>query len=182
MTAKKKTEEVIVRSVRYNGRSIKCDWEQGGDPCSRTYHDNPLPAFIKALESLRAHVCSLCELPAKDEEKITVIGISLRPLGDDNQQGVIFAKKKLRKGKRAFKFSTPLLALWEPKEKEDKLKTDSMDEDTAKAMTKVESETKKYICGDRAQGKLELEGEDDDEEEKPDNQTEFPPLTEPAKT
>lgn len=181
MPPKKKTEEVLVRSVRFNGRSLKCDWEQGDDACSRTFHDNPLPSFIKALEALRSHVCSLCELPAKDEEKITVTGVSLRPLGDDNAQGVIFAKKKLRKGKRSFKFSTPLLALWEPKDKEDKLKSDALDEDTAKAMVKVETETKKYICGERAQGKLALEDDEDEEEDSSEKTDEFPAMSEPPK-
>jgi hypothetical protein len=182
---KKKTEEVIVRSVRYNGRSISAQWEQGGDSCSRTFHDNPLPSFLKALAALAPHVCTLCELPAKDSEKIEVTGITLRALGDDNQQGLVVAKKRIRKGKRVFNISTPLLALWEPKEKEEKASTDRMDEETAKAISKVESETKKYITGERAQGKLALEDSDDEDEgdEAANEQAKFPDLTEetPAK-
>jgi hypothetical protein len=162
MAAKTKqpTEEVIVRSVRYNGRTIKCEWDHGGDPCARTFHDNPLPSFLKALAALGEHVCALCELPAKDVEKIEVTGITVRALGDDNQQALITAKKRIRKGKRVFNISTPLLAMWEPKAKEEKATTDNMDEATAKAIAKVESETKKYIIGERAQGKLAL-GDDE---------------------
>lgn len=177
MAKKQTTEEVTVRSVRYNGRTIKCDWDHGGDPCSRVFHDNPLPSFLKALAALGEHVCTLCELPAKDVDKIEVTGITVRALGEDNQQALITAKKRIRKGKRVFNISTPLLAMWEPKAKEDKATTDHMDESTAKAIAKMESEAKKYICGDRAQGKLALDdGEDDDAKgkKKDDNQVEFP--------
>jgi hypothetical protein len=173
------SEEVIVTSVRYNGRSITCKWDQGGDACSRTFHDNPLPSFVKALEALKSHVCDLCELPAKDEEKIEVKGITINALGDDNQQSVIVATKKLKRAKRVMNITTPLLAMWEPKKK-DADPGDRMDEATAKAIAKVEAETKKYICGERAQGKLALE------EEKPKKKKEagaetaaFPGMEEP---
>lgn len=182
MAKKQTTEEVIVRSCRYNGRSITCEWEQGGDSCSRTFHDNPLPSFEKALKALAEHVCTLCELPTKDADKIEATGITIRPLGSDNQQALITAKKKIRKGKRAFNIATPLLAMY-PAKDADKKGSDAMEEDEAKAITKFESEVKKYILGERAQGKLALEDAPKKEGDKgkgADNTEQFPGMTEPA--
>jgi hypothetical protein len=178
----KKTEEIIVRSCRYNGRSIACEWEQGGDPCARTFHDNPLPSFEKSLKALAEHVCTLCELSSKEAEKIEATGITIRPLGDDNHQALITAKKKIRKGKRAFNIATPLLAMY-PATDAEKKGSDSMDEAEAKAIAKFEAEVKKYILGERAQGKLALEeGPADKEKGKgktvPDNTEQFPGMTE----
>lgn len=178
---KPKTGEVIVRSVRANGRSIACKWEQNGDAYDVTFHDNPLPSFDKALAALAAHVASLCELPAKEADKITPTGITLRPLGDDNAMALITAGKKIRKGKRVFNMSTPLLSMY-PAGGDDAKAGDAMDADEAKAIEKFASEAKKYICGERAQGKLAL-GEEETEEEKnqPDNQETFPALTDEPK-
>ena len=178
MTKKPKTEEVIVQSIRTNGRAITCKWTQGGDSYAVTFHDNPLPSFNKALAALAPHVCSLCELPAKDADKVETTGVTIVPLGEDNEQALITAKKKIRNGKRVFNISTPLLAMW-PAADADKKGTDAMDDDEAKAITKFAAEGKKYIIGDRAQGKLAIEKEDEDETAGESNQTEFPPLAEP---
>jgi hypothetical protein len=182
---KKKTEEIIVQKIRFNGRSVACVWTQAGDTYNVTFHDKPLPSFVKALEALASHVCSLCELPSKDAEKVEPTGVTLLELGDDNQRAVIVAKKKIRKGKRVFNITTPLLALWEPKKSEEGAETaDHMDEDTAKAIAKFESEAKRYIRNgpdDRAQGKLKLEEEPKPgEKKKGDNTTPFPSMDEPA--
>lgn len=179
MAKKKSNGEIAVRRVRFNRKSIFCEWENGGDLYKVTFHDNPLASFEKALTGLAPHVCALCELPAKDEEKITPTGITLSPLGDDNEQGLITAGKKIRKGKRVFNISTPLLALWPAKDAEKK-GTDCMDDDQAKAITKFANEAKKYILGERAQGKLAL-GDDEDEDGSDDagaNTEQFPGMTE----
>lgn len=173
--AKPPTEEIIVKSCRYNGRSIRCEWEKGTDFYAVTFHDNPLPSFEKALKALAVHVCSLCELPAKDVDKVEPTGITVRELGEDNAQALIVAKKKIRKGKRVFNIATPLLAMY-PSQDAEKKGSDCMDEDEAKAVAKFSAEIKKYILGERAQGKLALE------EEKPakgDDEPALPGLTEP---
>ncbi len=174
-----KSGEILVRSCRYNKRSISCEWMQGADAYAVTFHDNPLPSFEKALAALPAVVCSLCGFPTKDAEKIEATGITIRPLGDDNEQGLVTAKKKIGKGKRVFNISTPLLAMY-PGKDADKKGTDAMEEDEAKPIAKFASEVKKYILGERAQGKLAFE------EEKPapkkgagENSEKLPGLTEP---
>jgi hypothetical protein len=173
-------KEIVIRSVRANGRSIRFEWMHGGDAYAVTFHDNPLPSFDKAIKGLAVHVAALCELPAKDVEKIEATGITVRPLGDDNQQALIVAKKKIRKGKRVFNISTPLLAMYPGKDAETK-GSDAMDPDEAKAIEKVIAESKKYITGERAQGKLALEDLPAAKDKTPDNQEQFPDLTEPGK-
>lgn len=176
----KAKEEIVVLSARYNRKSITCKWTKGDDAYAVTFHDNPLPSFEKALNALPEHVCSLCELPSKDAEKIEATGITIVPDGDDNEQALITAKKKIRKGKRVFNISTPLLSMY-PSEAKDAKASDAMDEDQAKAITKFAAEVKKYILGERAQGKLSFEEEDGKKDAGEDGKTktdEFPALTE----
>lgn len=181
--AKKTTEEISVRKCRYNGRSIRCEWEQGSDAYAVTFHDNPLPSFLKALKALSEHVCSLCDLPSKDADKIEPTGITISPMGEENAQALIVAKKKIRKGKRVFNISTPLLAMY-PAEDVEKKGSDAMDPEEAKAIEKFATEVRKYIRNgpdDRAQGKLALEEEKPDPKDKKGGNTEeFPTMSEPG--
>lgn len=182
MPPKTKTGEIAVRRCRYNRKSIRCEWEAAGDTYAVTFHDNPLPSFEKALSALGPHVCALCELPSKDADKIEPTGVTVLPLGDDNEKALIVAKKKIRKGKRVFNISTPLLAMY-PSKDDEKKGSDCMEEDEARAIAKFVGEVKKYIAGDRAQGKLAFEDEagEDDKDDKDEKQVEFPE-TETAKS
>lgn len=179
MAAKKTEEAIVIRSVRFDGRSIAAKWEQNGDTYGVTFHENPLPSFIKALEALPPHVADLCDLPDRDIEKIEAIGITIAALGDENSQAVIVAKKKVRKGKRVFNITTPLLPMYAAKEAEKK-GSDCMTEEQARAIMKVASEMRKYIRGERAQGRLALEEEKPTPEEGKDKTSEFPNMTEAA--
>lgn len=170
---KKPTGELTIRSVRNKRTSIAMEWDIGEDQHKVTFHDNPLPSFYKALEALAEHVCTLCELPAKDASKIVATGITLRPNGE-NQQALIVARKKVAKGKRVFNIATPLLAMWPDDENTG---ADHMDPEIAKAIAKVETEAKKYILGERAQGKIEFEEEKPKNDGKGETPT-FPDLTE----
>ena len=152
---KKSTGELTIRSVRNKRTCIAMEWTVNEDDHKVTFHDNPLPSFYKALEALPEHVCTLCELPAKDAGKIQAVGITLRPNGE-NQQALIVARKKIAKGKRVFNIATPLLSMYADDENPG---GDHMDPEIAKAIAKVESEAKKYILGERAQGRIEFEEE-----------------------
>lgn len=180
-TKKTPSGEIAIRSCRYNGRSIACTWEQNGDAYSVNFHDNPLPSFEKTLKALASHAASLCEFPERDASKIEPTGITLRPLGDDNAQALIVAKKKLKRTKRVMNISTPLLAMYPGKDAETK-GSDAMDEETARAIEKFVVEVKKYIVGERAQGKLALEEEEPAKPDEGPKTPEFPEMTEPAKT
>lgn len=175
--AKTKTEAIVITAVRNLRKSIKIEYIQGTDEYALNCHDNPLPSFYKALTALNAHVCSLCEFPAKDAEKIEATGITVREKGD-NALALVVARKRIRKGKRIFNVATPLLPMWPDEENKG---VDYMDNDIAKAIEKVVSEAKKYVIGDRAQGQIEFEDDKKEEGEKaPDNTEQFPELKEDA--
>lgn len=176
--AKTKTEAIVITAVRNLRKSIKIEYIQGTDEYALNCHDLPLPSFYKALTALNAHVCSLCEFPASDAKKIDATGITVREKGD-NALALIVARKKIRKGKRIFNVSTPLLPMWADEENKG---ADHMDEDTAKAIEKVIAEAKKYVIGDRAQGQIEFEDDKPaaGEGKNPDNTEQFPELKEDA--
>lgn len=166
---KSKTEPtartIEILSVRLKRNKIALSWMEGKDKHSVEFHEAALPAFLRSVEALRPHALSLCELPAKDLEKIVTTGITCREKGD-NVLALITVKKKVRKGARAYPFSTPLLPMLEDPEKPT---ADHMAEEECKAIQKVISEAKKYILGDRAQGEFKFEdGEEEEEENKED--------------
>lgn len=153
-----KPKQVVITSVRNLRKSIKIEYTQGTDAFTINCHDMPQKSFYTALEKLAPHVCALCDFAAKDSEKISATGITVREKGDNNL-ALIVARKTIKRGKRVFNISTPLLPMYA----DDENKTaDHMDEEEAKAIEKVISEAKKYVAGDRAQGQIEFE---DDEPE-----------------
>lgn len=171
---KEKPKEIVITAVRNLRKSLRIEWLEGSDEVGRNFHDNPLPSFYKALAALTPHVCSLCELPAGDAKKIEATGITVRARGENNL-ALVVARKKIRKGKRVFNISTPLLAMYEDAEAKG---ADHMESDEAKAIEKVIAEAKKYLRGERAQGQIAFEEEKTEEEKKPGNTDEFPALTE----
>lgn len=176
-----KPQEIEVRSVRVNKASIRAEWKQGDDEYGVTFHDNPLPTFYKAMEGLVPHVLTLSELPAKDADKIEVIGLTISAKNVDAPQATLIAKKKLKRNKRVLNIATPILPLYENEENKG---ADHMSEDEASAVEKAIKEIKKYISGDRAQGKLAFEDEENEKkgDKGPENVAEFPNLTEAAKS
>jgi len=163
-----------VTSIRSNRASIHCEWKQGDDEYAVTFHDNPLPSFLKALEALPPFVCSLAEFPASEAKKIEATGITVREKGE-NVVALITAKKKLKRNGRVLNVATPLLAMYENPEDKG---ADKMTEDEAAAIERFIKEAKKYIAGERAQGKLEFKDPEADPKDK-DNTEQFPAMTEP---
>jgi hypothetical protein len=157
----KQSEEIVLLSVRNRKKSIGISWTQGTDPVSREFHDQPLESFYKALEALAPHVCTLGEFPTKDSEKIIATGLTLRPEGD-NVLVLVVAKKTLKRGGRCLNIATPLLRLEEDSENANAV---HMNPDEAKAVEKVIKETLRYLAGERGQGKIDFQGEADDEKE-----------------
>lgn len=175
-TKAEKTQEIVVTSIRSNRSSIRAEWNQGDDDYAVTFHDNPLPSFYKALEALAVHVCSLSEFAAKDSEKIEPTGITVSQKGE-SVLALITAKKKLKRNKRVLNVATPLLAMYQNEEDKG---ADHMTEEEAGAVEKVIKEAKKYISGERAQGKLAFEETKPKPDKKTDNTTAFPGMEDPT--
>ncbi len=172
-----KTEEkkdTVILSVRNTRKSIDIEWTEGLDKCSRSFHDNPLPSFLKAIDGLTEHVVTLCEFPAAYAKGITATGITVREKGD-NSLALIVAQKKLKRNGRVLNIPTPMLAMYEDPENKG---ADHMTEAEAAAVEKVIKETKKYLAGERAQGTIVFESPTPEKKEGDDKQAAFPPMGE----
>lgn len=141
--------------MRNRRNSIQISWTQGIDEYDLVCHDNPLPSFLKAIEALAPHVCTLCEFPARDAAKIIPTGITCRGK-DDSILALITAKKPVKKGNRVFNIATPILPMHEDA---DNPAADHMEPAEAKAIEKVIAEAERYVDGERAQGQIQF-GED----------------------
>lgn len=164
---KQKNEEIVLLKVRNKRKSIFIEYTQGADSISRDFHDNPLPAFYKALEALAPHVCSLAEFGSKDEKNIVATGITLSHKGD-NTLALIVAKKTIKKGKRVLNVATPLLSMYEDSENASQ---DHMEPEEAKAIEKVIREAMKYLAGERAQGQINFVEEEGDKKSEGDGKS-----------
>ena len=173
MPKKESNEAITIMSVRNLRRSIKIGWTAGIDEYEVNFHDNPLKSFYDALDALKPHVCALCELHARDAEKISVTGITCRYSGEQTN-ALIVARKVIKKGKRVFNITTPLLPMYED---EANKSVDHMEEDQAKAVEAVISEATKYLGGERAQGQIQFEDPKGPDEEES-NTAKFPELKE----
>jgi len=176
MATKKQDETVTIRAVRNNRKSILIEWLQGADEYSVTFHDNPLPSFLKAIDGLTPHVLTLCEFPAGDAKKIVSTGITVRQKGGENEEALIVAKKRVRKGKRVLNIATPLLPMYPDAEEKT---ADHMSEDEAAAIEKVIKEAKRYLAGERAQGQIVFEPDPADKKDEGAKTAEFTVLGEP---
>lgn len=174
-----KPKEIEIVKVRDNRKSIYIEFLVGNDLHKDTFHDNPLKSFYASLEALAPHVCTLAELPAADQKKLKVTGITVSKLGDDNDAAVIVAQKKLKRNGRVLNIATPILPMYAAKEDKG---ADRMSDDEARAIEKVIKEAKRYIAGEREQGQIVFEDPDKPKKEKgdaPDNQEKFPGMEEP---
>lgn len=155
MAAKNEKKDIAITRVRVTRKAIVVEWTEGLDECSRSFHENPLPAFTKAIEGLTEHVTTLCEFPAAYAKGITATGITVSEKGD-NSLALITAQKKLKRNGRVLNIPTPLLAMYEDAENKG---ADHMTEAEAAAIEKVIKETKRYLAGERAQGTIQFEDE-----------------------
>lgn len=113
----------------------------------------PLPSFDKALQALAPYVCDICEL---DDvvARITVKGVSLSTK-DDLMYAIITACVTTKNAPGPFTLNTPRL----PESSDDSF---NLGTKCATAINKVVDEAGKYVKGERAQGILLGESEEDD--------------------
>lgn len=151
-TKEPKPEKIVILAIRNRKKSINITWSQGADTHDDDFHENPRPSFYRALEELPAHIASLCDFPAADARKIVATGVTLRDEGD-NTLAMVVGYKTVKRGGRPLNIATPLL-LMEP-DSENKTAA-CMTEAESDAIDKLVKEAKKYLSGDRAQGKIDF--------------------------
>jgi len=125
------------------------------DEYSMTCSEEPRPEFHQALRDLRTHVLDMCELPETYLDKITVRGVSYSYGGEDDTMGAtISASMKLEYSYQALNLVTPhkASAMYCPDTPEDEKQL--LTGDCIEALRDLQTECEKYIQGDRAQGSL----------------------------
>lgn len=177
---KKRTEPIIekpkaieITSVKLGRKTISIAWTQGDASFDLCERDNPLPQFYPAFAALAPVVGVVCHFPKKyAEEGLRVIALTL---GEKGGVGTITlrAKKDIDDAQNEFGFSTPTRLLAHPIQ-EGKYTPPLAKEDAALVDEAIE-QAKAYVRGERAQGQIAFEGDDDDADD-PDEGERLPGL------
>ena len=124
-------------------------------------HDNPLPSFPKAFDPLPKVACEILELPAGYADGMSITGIQIRTTGG-NEYAILTGTKDLPDSSQLFRFSTPPRLLEQPVE--EGTYSPPLTEKQADLIADALHEVAKYARGERAQGTLDLEDDDDKSE------------------
>ena len=149
---KVKTTKEGKTAIEYQ-RTTGTDWDDFSLKCS----DKPRPEFFAALDALREHVIDMCELPEELIERIAVKGVSFSYGGEGETMGAtIIAENKLIKSNGAVNINTPHRPSEPYGDTPKGILPDRMflAPDCVSALKDLEKEARKYIDGDRAQGRL----------------------------
>lgn len=158
-----------INRVKYNGKTVEIDHETDKTSAEMTYHDRPLPEFIEAIEELAPLIATICEFPAaywqdeNGESKIEPTGFTIT----DKQEVrcVTFtAKRKVIDSHSPLNIATPIRYMEHP-QTEGTISTPFTDKQRALVERAIE-EAKRYVKGERAQGTLPLNKDEEADEEK----------------
>jgi hypothetical protein len=162
MSRKPKATSLTILKVRRTRKAISIHYRNGDEDHELTSRDNPLPAFLKAVDALPPLVCELLHLPAGYVENMKASGLTISD-GSGNEQVTIVAQKSLNDANGPFNIATPLRLMDLP-EAEGSYSPPLTDKQVA-LVDEVIEQAKAYVLGERAQGQITFDGEDDDEEE-----------------
>jgi hypothetical protein len=168
------TPSFVINKVKLTRKSVYISYtkvvdgnEEFGDIESR---DNPLTSFSDSVAALAPVVCRIIEASAEYTKDLRVLGITMGSQGDADNVSIL-AHKSLSEAAKAFKIVTPTRLLQHPTEPG--TYTPPLTKEEASAIYDVLSEAKAYLNGERAQGQLELD-EEEVEEEGDSNTEQFP--------
>ena len=144
-----------VKITKYN--QILIEYEDGpsnGDEYSLTCREKARPEFYKAMEALAEHVADMCELPDDYLERITVRGVSYSYGGEAEVMGAtISASMELENSYQPLN----ILTLHKASGSYSDSPADPMQilsGDCIRCLLAIQKECELYIRGDRAQGSL----------------------------
>lgn len=157
-----KPKAIDITSVKLGRKTISIAWTQGDASFDLCERDNPLPKFYPAFAALASVVGVICHFPARYcGEGLRVIGVTIGEAGGVGTV-CIKAKKDIDDAQKEFGFTTPTRLLAHPTQ-EGKY-TPALGKDEAELVAEAIEQAKAYVKGDRAQGQIEFDGDEDDEE------------------
>jgi hypothetical protein len=178
-----KAKSIEIVSALRTRKTICIHWKQGDGSFDLDERDNPLPSFVKAFDALVPLVPRVLHLPEGWTENLRVIGIRVGDQGGATTVQFV-CRKSLSDASKEFPFVTPYRLLSHPTEP-GSYTPPLVDADAALVQAAIE-EAKAYVRGERAQGVIEFEGDEDDDKEddgeysKEEPLIKFAPETEPA--
>lgn len=161
MPQKSKAKAIEIVSALRTRKTICIHWTQGDGSFDLDERDNPLPSFVKAFDALVALVPTILHLPAGWTENLRVVGIRVGEQGGAMTVQLV-CRKSVSDASKEFPFITPYRLLAHPEEPGSY--TPPLAEKDAALVYAAIEEAKSYVRGDRAQGQIEFEGDDDDDE------------------
>lgn len=158
---------IVIVSVKRTRKTIAIAWTQGDATFDIEERDNPLPAFVKAMDALTPIVGTICHLP----KAWTDTGVVVKGFKMGEQDGTptvsLTARKDIDDAAKEFAFKTPERLLAHPTQPGKY--TPPLSAEEAELVQEAIEEAKRYVKGERAQGQIEFEDEDEngpiDEEE-----------------
>lgn len=157
----KKTSDDKIH-IEYEKKNQTGKWDEH----SMKSNQEPLPAFLHALDNLVPHVEEMCELPDKDHQihPYTVRGVSFSYGGDNDTMGATITAT------RSLKNSNSPLVLNSPHKIEEAYadgadETQVMTRDCYNDLMILCDEAEKYLNGKRAQ--MDMFGEEQEKEREP---------------
>jgi len=158
MTTKPRAIEIT--SALRTRKTIAIAWTQGEGSFDLDERDNPLPAFAKAFDALGLLVPVILGVGEEWMENLRVIGIKMGDQGGAASVQLV-CSKGLADAAKAFKFTTPARLLKHPADPG--TYTPPLSEEHAALVWEAVEQAKNYVKGDRAQGQIAFEGDDDEE-------------------
>jgi hypothetical protein len=149
--------------IKRTRKRIEIAWTQGKSRFDLAETDNPLPSFMASLDALAPLVATICHLPPEyAAEGLRVTGVAI---GEHSGAPTVSltARKDLDDASKEFTFRTPARMLAIPAA-EGSYTPPLCNADVALVEEAVE-QAKCYVRGERAQGEIVFEVDEDDEEE-----------------
>lgn len=160
---KEKPKTITIHKVKRTRRFIFIAYDKGDEVLTLRSNDNPLTAFLNALDELSPLVAQVCHFPPDYcEIDLRVMEVQLGTQGGSRTVSVI-AQKSLDDASKAFKIVTPPRLLEHPTQEGSY--TPPLTQADKELVEEIIVQAKAYLAGDRAQGQLPLEGDEDDDGE-----------------
>jgi hypothetical protein len=162
MATKDKPKAIVIQTVTRSRRFISIGYTLGDEHHQLDSNENPLPSFTKALDALIPLTCQILEVPENYSTNLTVQGITMGTMRDVATVS-IHAKKSLSLAGKMLKLATPPVLMSTPKTEGGI--TPPLKDEQASLVDEVVEEAKRYVKGERAQGTLSLDDDDEGEDE-----------------
>lgn len=156
-----KTKAIEIVSVKRGRRNVVIHWRKGDADFQLDERDNPLPAFYTAFDALAPVVGTICHLGANYVKSgLRVVKMDMGEKGG-TPTVALHVRKDIDDAAKEFAFKTPERLLAHPTQ-EGKY-TPPLPKGDAGLVEEMIEQAKQYVLGNRAQGEIAFESDDEDE-------------------